>query len=382
DLKRDAARGLFDVVILIQLDRLSRRLSNGASMLDELEEYGIKIHSAAEGFHDISNTSSMILMSTALTIAQNESSTTSARVHEDKGKRAQYSWTGGPAPYGFKVDKNEERVKCVSDPDEAAVILQCYDMLLRQDKSRADVAKALEEQGVKTRKGNPWRITTLSRTLVNPVLVGWNPYDPRPRKDVGKRSPADRPVALDESGHPLVIHEPIVTVAEFEKMKELLYSPSRRLGPRSGRGNSPILSGLIFCESCGSKLVASYSSRISKKNGEKTVYRSYSCPRRSSGICPNGISESVERYIHSVVTAALKGTQFREALAKAQKKKRKEEAQKAHSVTAENLRSLRELKDVYMSQYRKASDPEVATTSFNRIAELNEEINRLVSNSE
>src|SRR5699024_9307521 len=75
DLKRDAAQGLFDVVILIRLDRLSRRLSNGASMLDELEEYGIKIHSAAEGFHDISNTSSMILMSTALTIAQNESST-------------------------------------------------------------------------------------------------------------------------------------------------------------------------------------------------------------------------------------------------------------------------------------------------------------------
>src|SRR5699024_10751835 len=128
--------------------------------------------------------------------------------------------------------------------------------------------------------------------------------------------------------------------------------------------------------------IASYSSRVNKKDGEKTVYRSYSCPKRSSGICPNGISASVERYIHSVVTAALKGTQFRDALAKAQEKKRKEEAQKANSATAENLRSLRELKDVFMSQYSRASDTEVANVAFNRIAELNEEINRLVVASE
>ncbi len=74
---------------------------------------------------------------------------------------------GGQASYGFKWHQGE----LIQNPEEAKIYAQIFDLFLVHQRKQT-VAKALNEQGHRTRKGGEFSHTTISHLLKNHIAKG------------------------------------------------------------------------------------------------------------------------------------------------------------------------------------------------------------------
>lgn len=176
DLQRmlaDARAKRFDVVLVYKLDRLSRNLKDAINLvLGDLEENGIKFKSITESF-DTSEHSGRVMLSTLSGFADYERNQIKERTTRGRDKLARDGKvTGSMPPYGFKI-VGEKRDKTLQiEEQEATVILRMVELVVREGKGYAQVAKALEKEGYKTRMRKlfaPWGI---ERTLKHPAIKG------------------------------------------------------------------------------------------------------------------------------------------------------------------------------------------------------------------
>jgi hypothetical protein len=150
-------------------------------------------------------------------------------------------------------------------PIEAPIVRRIVDAFILEHKSPRAIAKALNEDGVKTpsafraeelaSQGKPtrgrvdgsWGFTTIRSILVNPALVGWMEHDGR--------------IVLDGSGDPVSFGEGIITPAErvrilteFDQRSTLVRRAKDvdRVGGRTGAGRPAkyLLTAYGECASC------------------------------------------------------------------------------------------------------------------------------------
>ena len=119
-------------------------------------------------------------------------------------------WSCGPPPFGYQKVGG----KLVEVPGEAKVVRRIFELFLEL-KSRAGVARRLNEEGVRTRRGAKWHRNAVTYILKNPVYAGANVYG---RFENGDTRLKDR----DEWEVVQGMREPMVAVAIFGKAGELL----------------------------------------------------------------------------------------------------------------------------------------------------------------
>jgi hypothetical protein len=143
-------------------------------------------------------------------------------------------WPSGQAPYGTRLD-DERRLH--ADPDERQVLRDVAQRLIRGESMR-QVLLSMNDQGLTTRRGNPWSRSSLTTTL---------------ESDTSR--------------------EYVFTLAESRALEERLH-PRPGTRPKGGRPVQWLLSGYATCAGCGSPMTTS-------RDARRDVVR-YVCPTTTS----------------------------------------------------------------------------------------------------
>lgn len=146
---------------------------------------------------------------------------------------------GGNRPFGFTNDG----MSIV--PEEAAVLHQMADRLLNGDSYRT-IALALNDQGITTTKGRPWRALKISQTLFRKRNFGI-------REHLGHEYPAAWPAIFD---------------AEMAAKLYVAQAGRSALRNSRGKGRTHLLKGFLYCGKCGNGLTV------------------YSCQQRNGSMIP------------------------------------------------------------------------------------------------
>ena len=162
----ESAKRQFEGVLVYQLDRFARNRYDSATYKAKLKKNGVRVLSARE---NISDDASGILMEAVLEgMAEYYSVELSQKIKRGMELTAQKcEFTGSGVPLGYKiVDK-----KYAVNEDEAPIVKRIFEMYLA-GKTMADIIRYLNENGVKTSKGNPYNKNSIRRIITNRKYLG------------------------------------------------------------------------------------------------------------------------------------------------------------------------------------------------------------------
>lgn len=311
----DAAAGVFDVLVVWEVSRLSRQEDDRSalSIVWRLRGHGVEVHSVIEPTTGVKLADDMSLLIKSHA-AKEESDLKSRRV--TRGKRQGVLagvHQGANACYGYmkegKIPHGNRSInRYVRDGATAPVVEEIVSSYLER-RSPQEIAHALNARGIAPpdpgkrhryqREGTPvWHQSVIRNLLSNPLLAGFAAYK-------GGRIKACACAALDDmktwSAWDACEHEwvrslnvpGIITPERWEDVQRVVASRSRpSVGGRGNRGSSSrfMLSGLVFCGECGERIGC----RADKRRHSDTRRHTYICRGRRMGPCSLPIIEQAE----------------------------------------------------------------------------------------
>jgi len=228
-----------DVVMTTKIDRLARSLPDLSKMIEEYDSAGVGFIAVDEGVDTTSGSGKLVanlLGSVAAFEADRIRERTVAGRHTAKKQRR---WTGGRLPYGYRRTEHPTISGAFAlepDPVETLVLLETAQRVLNGE-SRFAIMRDLNASGITTKSGRPWTVETLRAVLVRESNLGWY------------RVSGEWIRGAD--GLPEAVWTPILPADTFRKLVVLL----ARKGKATVRKRAvELLSGVLFCDSCGSVL--------------------------------------------------------------------------------------------------------------------------------
>ena len=266
----DAREGRFERVFVKDISRFSRNALDFLKSIRELKAMGIKCDFVNS---NLSTEDGEFTLGVLALVAQEESANISRRVKFGKAKNAK----NGKVPnfvYGY--DKLPgELFRLVINEEEAEVVRRIYHLYADEEYGAGKIAGMLNDEGVRTKRGNPWSQNAVSRILSNPIYTG--------KVINGKEEVADfltgvRAKTSPENWH--ISENPelkIISQETFEKAGELLETRRGRFKTQKIResGRYPF-STLIKCGCCG------YSFRRITKQFATKKYIKWACSGRNA----------------------------------------------------------------------------------------------------
>jgi site-specific DNA recombinase len=302
--RADIRAGIFQVVVVYAIDRLSRDIAHLAILSEEIERAGAKLFFVTE---ELDNTpQGKLMLSVRGFVAEVERQ--KIRERTLRGKRARLLagkiHSLGPELYGYRRDK--ERGVRVIYPPEAHVVQQIFHWIAVDAAGTLTVAKRLNASGVPSpwaAKGlgtSGWNATCVSNMVRNPSYKGdtvqWV------RRSVKRRMeprPKDEHVRL-----PAGVTPSIVTSELWQRAQERL---TTNKGQAKRNESLPfLLRGHITCAKCGAIMYP-------KPVGPREHYRRYYFCSTSvrhfvkpcgasavpAGRCEEWVWSEVKRYLQS-----------------------------------------------------------------------------------
>lgn len=288
----EAAEKKFDAVVVLKLDRLSRRQKDVLYLLEDVfEPLKIGFKSVTETF-DTTTPFGKAALGMMAVFAQLERETIVERVKLAKKESArQGRFMGGPAPFGYLY--NSEK-KCLEiDEIAAPTIKWIYEGYLNQRHGYQGTAEELERQGVPGPTNLRWNKTYIRKILTNPVYAGL----------VGHQG------SLYPGKHPHIIqpgkwHEAQALIRERGSIRT------------AAAVNSGFLSGIIWCGQCGARMRVKNVWQNYPRTQPKKVIRYYVCYSQDGSArhmvrepgCKCGYKHADE--LEKIVARELKGASF------------------------------------------------------------------------
>lgn len=269
--------GEADAVMVWRLDRIARSVVDFGVLLDE----GLDIISATEPL-DTASPMGRAMAEVLQVFARLEAKTIGVRISASQEHlRRVGRFPGGVIPYGYRAVPHPDGVGRALEPhpEEAAVVRRMADEVLAGASVYA-VTTGLNRDGIRPRRASEWTATSVQRILRSNAVLG--------RVKVRGELLRD-----DATGLPLQVWEPLLSVAEVERLRALTdwtTTPGRSEATAEGKRTKAtrLLSGLIHCPGCGAPLVA--------KSRRSTGAPIYVCDARARGrVCPGGVAIECER---------------------------------------------------------------------------------------
>jgi site-specific DNA recombinase len=273
-------------------------------------------------------------------------------------KAAKGLWTGGARPFGYRVDRDADRL--VPDPVEAGTVKRIFDLYTRDRRGTKAIATLLNEDGLRIRAGKPWSPHTVEIVVTNRIYLGEKRF---------------RDIAVPDA------HVAIIDVEQFELAQRILGKRSTQIGQRAANPSEYMLTGLIRCPQCGRGYVGTAA------HGRTASYRYYTCWSRVRYGTKAGCD--IHRFnadtLETAITAALldfythRGDLIDQAVA---------EFQAGHAADSSRLRDelaavARELKDTsaaidrYLIAFEKGTLDDEDTHVRDRLATLKSQSKQL-----
>lgn len=251
---KDAAKGEYEVLVALNMTRLSRKLHISAKVIDDLNELDVAFVSVQESFIDTTTSAGRGMAGVFSSFAQMDRDSIvekTARGQRAKGEAG--LWPGGHPPFGWRLEGHKRTAHPVPDEREREVLAEAYRLLVGKRMNAFQVAARLNDAGMKPRKADAWNPESLRRVLANEtmatgVLTWGAPTSgglyPRSHKTKVRRDGTPRygdPIRLE-------LPEPPFTASQHRAIIRALASRSNR-----GKAASPIsrpLTGVVYGE-CG-----------------------------------------------------------------------------------------------------------------------------------
>ncbi|MCL1878886.1 MAG: recombinase family protein [Defluviitaleaceae bacterium] len=179
-LKKDAAAGRFDVLLVFMFDRLGRREDETPFIVHWLVNQGVEVWSVNEGQQCFDSHTDKLLNYIRYWQSGGESEHNSMRVAEKhKQLVMDGKFRGGVSPYGYRLEnsgeynkRGHERKKLAIYEPEAMIVRRIYQMSSDVNMGSYKVAKILNGENIQTRHKKKWTVPTIVRMLRNPVYKG------------------------------------------------------------------------------------------------------------------------------------------------------------------------------------------------------------------
>jgi DNA invertase Pin-like site-specific DNA recombinase len=263
-VRANAESGLFDVLLVFMFDRLGRREDETPFIVEWFVGQGIEVWSVKEGQQRFENRSDKLINYIRFWQSGGESEKTSMRVKEKHKQMVEDGqFRGGAPPFGYRLveseNKNQKgyRLKELAiDENESEVVRTIFRLVCENGYGGHRVAKYLNENEIKTKRGNYWTTDTVMQLLKNPVYKGYYVSGKRPStRGESKRVSADNWIYSNEQiSHLIIIDEQIWDTAE-----EIRESRKAKTGKYPKQTKGPLLFvGLAKCAVCGANLGSRY----------------------------------------------------------------------------------------------------------------------------
>lgn len=227
-LCEDYDAGRFDAIICWDLDRLTRQPRQLEDWIDRAEKHGLKVVTA-NGEADLSTDAGILFAGIKAQVARAEVRRKGARQSRAQRQRAEH----GKPPKGVRLTGYTLAGEII--PEEAEVIKKIFDLFSAGDTLKG-IARGLEDDGIKTRRGGTWSSSTVSTILRNARYAGRSVYK---GQQVGP------------AGWPGIVSE-----AQFDAVQARLTDPRRTVN-RADTARKHIGSGVYYCGTCGARVRSS-----------------------------------------------------------------------------------------------------------------------------
>ncbi len=266
DIKRSSEDGEEGVVITTKLDRLSRSLYDILSLMRYMEKYNFRYVSSSESF-DTSTAAGRLTLQVLGMVAEFERERNSERVHENMLSLANKLKTGRTITrpcFGYDIIDGAYEVNL----EEAILANKMADIIIEKG-PRAAIKWTLQEN-VLTKEGNAWHEKVLREYFQRETLVGTFVYNKTYKKGTRIVTRPESEWVILENHHPAILHK-----EKFRKLKEL-YQERKTIGRRMHEDRY-LLSGLVCCAHCGSKMNGKLNRSYSKKLDQENLHFKYVC---------------------------------------------------------------------------------------------------------
>ena len=270
-------RDLADVVVVVpSVATIGSGIAESAGRCYQIESLGARI-APLSGEGDIA---AGILSAWS---AQDAGATVGDRVRAAMRKKAVKGEVLGRPPYGYKVG-SRRRLELI--PEEAVVVRYIYRLYLQEGMGIRLIARRLNEEGLKTRRGGNWSMVSIRDILRNRVYLGTY-------SRFGVKVPGSHPA--------------LVQADDFKRVQDRLNARRTSYTPRVT--SRFLLSGIAYCGTCGNKLIGvSRKQTWVRKNGERAnnAYRYYQCESRTNqSVCTYHTrrAEDLEHDVRDLIAA-------------------------------------------------------------------------------
>jgi site-specific DNA recombinase len=228
EMQRDYADGLFDALVVWDLDRLTRQPRQLEDWIDAAAGRGLALITT-NGEADLTTDGGRMYARIKLAVARAEIERKSARHKRALRQHAQAGKVPhGPRLFGYSAAGNVE-------PVESVTVIDVFERFYGGESLRS-LTQMLTDTKVPTRNGRPWNTRTVRDMLTNPRYAGWAVYQGE--------------IATDHDGN-LVRGQwnPLIGEDPFDVIQARLSDPSRKTN-RVGTDRRYIGSGLYLCAQC------------------------------------------------------------------------------------------------------------------------------------
>jgi site-specific DNA recombinase len=269
-LLQDSQKGLFDVVLVYRLDRLTRSVMDLYKLLEMFEKYGVKFKSATE-LYDTTTAMGKLFITLVAALAEWELNNLRERVRFGMEQLVREGkWHGGPVPVGFTWDGTTMHIV-----EEEARAMRELRRLYMSGEGFGSTAKKLNAMGYSNR-GNSWSAQSVWYILDNPIYAGKIRYGGKKKngKYASRKKEERVEVIWSDSGFP--------TIYSWEEYEEHTARMKKRQFYGHSKKREYWFSGVIRCARCGSTMIGR-PYRNPHKSGEiKPGVVNYICSNRAT----------------------------------------------------------------------------------------------------
>jgi site-specific DNA recombinase len=235
-----AARKEIDVLVVLEMDRFAREPAPQYILQADFARYGVEIEFVNEDYGDGSDPMQNFRKLLAVGIASLERQHIKERSRRGKNSKARENKLPfGTAPYGYTLSKPDG---LKAHPDEAWVVQQIFKWYVEDRVGMYAIRNRLLEQGISSRTGGVWPVSTISKILKNTVYAGYVLW--------GKTRIQNKKRAPQPSEEWIRIDTPVLVPPEmFEAAAEQCKSNVQQ-SKRNTR-HPYLLRGFLICGGCG-----------------------------------------------------------------------------------------------------------------------------------
>ena len=247
----DATKGVYELLLVHRVDRLSRNVRQLAQISEDLDRAGVALRSATEPF-DTSSAAGKMMMQMLGVFAEFERTTIVERVIAGMDRAASEGrWIVGKVPYGYVRDKDTKLL--VAHEAQATIVRRMFHLYVEDQLGSEAIAQLLNSEGHVTKMGVPFSARTVIHMLRNPIYVG-------------------RVVFKDNSYAGL--HESLVDEQTFAATGRILTERGESQALKRGHPADYLLSGVVRCGQCGRAFIGT------SAKGRSRRYHYYTCSTR------------------------------------------------------------------------------------------------------